>query len=117
LNAAFAAHSKLASASSVLSRKASLAALTPSTLASIPDVSESYALESVLSDSSHNMPPATPGRPGDDVSVGDAVEVPGGMNGTVRFVGSVQGKKGVFAGIELSREFAARGKNNGDVDG
>lgn len=116
LNAAFAAHSKLASAS-VLSRKTSLAALTPSTLASIPDVSESYALESVLSDSSNNMPPATPGRPGDDVTVGDAVEVPGGMNGTVRFVGSVQGKKGVFAGIELSREFAARGKNNGDVDG
>lgn len=66
------------------------------------------------------MIPATPGRPGgssDNVAVGDGVEVPGGLQGTVRFVGSVQGKKGQFVGIELNREFAARGKNNGDVDG
>lgn len=112
LNAAFTAHSRLSAA---LSRKTSLAALTPTTLASIPDVSETYALESVLNDS--NMIPATPGRPGEDVTVGDAVEVPGGLHGTVRFVGSVQGKKGQFVGIELNREFAARGKNNGDVDG
>lgn len=112
LNAAFTAHSRLSAA---LSRKASLAALTPSTLASIPDVSETYGLDSVLSDS--NMIPATPGRPGEDVSVGDNVEVPGGLQGIVRFVGTVQGKKGQFVGIELNREFAARGKNNGDVDG
>jgi dynactin complex subunit len=39
------------------------------------------------------------------------------MYGTVRFIGTVDGKKGVFAGVELSAEFAARGKNNGDVDG
>lgn len=115
LNAAFTAHSRLSAA---LSRKTSLAALTSSTLASIPDVSETYALDSVLSDS--NMIPATPGRPGaasDDVVVGESVEVPGGLQGTVRFVGTVQGKKGQFVGIELHREFAVRGKNNGDVDG
>ncbi|TQV97367.1 hypothetical protein V2A60_000015 [Cordyceps javanica] len=114
LNAAFTAHSRLSAA---LSRKTSLAALTSSTLASIPDVSETYALDSVLSDSS--MIPATPGRPGnaDEVVVGDTVEVPGGLQGTVRFVGSVQGKKGQFVGIELTREFAPRGKNSGDVDG
>jgi len=53
----------------------------------------------------------------EDLAIGDAVEVPGNMFGTVRFVGAVQGKKGVFAGVELNPEFAARGKNNGDVDG
>ncbi|KAF2675294.1 hypothetical protein BT63DRAFT_366463 [Microthyrium microscopicum] len=54
------------------------------------------------------------GRP---IAVGDAVEVPGAMHGVVKFIGSVAGKKGVFAGVELSREFAPRGKNDGDVDG
>lgn len=54
---------------------------------------------------------------GEDVSVGDLVDVPGNMHGTVRFVGSVAGRKGTFAGIELSQEFASRGKNSGDVDG
>lgn len=52
-----------------------------------------------------------------DLSVGDRVEVPGNMMGMVRFIGSVQGKKGIFTGVELLPEFAARGKNNGDVDG
>ncbi|KAF2002845.1 hypothetical protein P154DRAFT_429899 [Amniculicola lignicola CBS 123094] len=57
------------------------------------------------------------GADGQDIGVGDAVDVPGGMHGLVRFIGSVRGKKGVFAGVELSREYAARGKNDGDVDG
>ncbi|SMR54886.1 unnamed protein product [Zymoseptoria tritici ST99CH_3D1] len=52
-----------------------------------------------------------------DLDVGDAVTVPGDMYGTVRFVGSVKGKSGKFVGVELDREFAARGKNDGDVDG
>ncbi|OKL56801.1 hypothetical protein UA08_07770 [Talaromyces atroroseus] len=55
--------------------------------------------------------------PSDDIRVGDQVNVPGGMYGTVRFVGTVNGKPGRFAGIELAAEHAARGKNNGDVDG
>jgi dynactin complex subunit len=63
------------------------------------------------------MPPLTPSRPFDDVTIGDVVDVPGNMLGTVRFIGTVQGKKGTFAGVELHREFASRGKNNGDVDG
>ncbi|KAG6004444.1 hypothetical protein E4U21_001066 [Claviceps maximensis] len=119
LNSLFAAQSKLLLPPS-LSRKTSLVALTSTSLASIPDVSESYALETVLSETSSPVPmtPATPGRPSvDDVFVGDAVDVPGGMSGTVRFVGTVQGKKGTFAGIELDPNFASRGKNNGDVDG
>ncbi|CAI6284207.1 unnamed protein product [Periconia digitata] len=65
--------------------------------------------------------PTTPknsmGADGRDIEVGDPVDVPGGMNGVVKFVGSVRGKPGVFAGVELSREFATRGKNDGDVEG
>jgi dynactin complex subunit len=57
------------------------------------------------------------GGDGRELYVGDTVDVPGGMHGTVKFVGTVRGKKGVFAGVELSKEFAARGKNDGDVDG
>ncbi len=49
--------------------------------------------------------------------MGDTVEVPGGMHGTVKFVGSVDGKKGTFAGVQLAPEYASRGKNSGEVDG
>jgi dynactin complex subunit len=64
------------------------------------------------------MPPFTP-SPGDvdDLEIGDLVDVPGNMHGIVKFIGNVQGKKGVFAGVELDEEFASRGKNSGDVDG
>ncbi|TPR09663.1 hypothetical protein CAN33_0052595 [Aspergillus niger] len=55
--------------------------------------------------------------PLDDVQVGDLVNVPGGMFGTVKYLGSVAGKPGKFAGIELAPEHARRGKNNGDVEG
>ena len=51
------------------------------------------------------------------LEVGDVVEVPGGMTGTVQYIGPVKAKKGIFAGVELSKEFAARGKNDGDVEG
>lgn len=57
------------------------------------------------------------GADGQDIDVGDTVDVPGGMVGVVKFVGSIRGKQGVFAGVELNREYAARGKNNGAVDG
>lgn len=52
-----------------------------------------------------------------DFQVGDTVNVPGDMYGTVRFIGSVRGKQGRFLGVELSEDFAPRGKNSGDVDG
>jgi hypothetical protein len=57
------------------------------------------------------------GGDGQEIEVGDTVDVPGGMHGVVKFIGSVRGKKGVFGGVELSREYAVRGKNDGDVDG
>jgi hypothetical protein len=52
-----------------------------------------------------------------EIAVGHLVDVPGAMHGMVKFIGPVQGKKGVFAGVELSKEYASRGKNDGDVDG
>lgn len=55
--------------------------------------------------------------PLDDVQVGDLVNVPGGMYGTVKYLGGVAGKPGKFAGIELASEHAKRGKNSGDVEG
>ncbi|KAG4439860.1 hypothetical protein IFR05_004636 [Cadophora sp. M221] len=104
-----------------LLRKQSLNALTSTALSSIPDESLGYGLSTVLDDDSvpAKMPPFTPSRAGggEDLEVGDLVDVPGSMYGTVKFVGTVQGKKGTFAGVELSEEFATRGKNNGDVDG
>ncbi|KAI0176290.1 hypothetical protein GGR52DRAFT_579731 [Hypoxylon sp. FL1284] len=119
LNSLYSAHSRLVPSTGPLARKASFAALTPGSLAAIPDDSESYAFNSVLTDSSRKMPPLTPGKgaSADDFSVGDNVEVPGSMTGTVRFVGSVAGRKGTFAGVELHPDFSARGKNSGDVDG
>ncbi|CAK7209868.1 hypothetical protein SBRCBS47491_000586 [Sporothrix bragantina] len=124
----------------LLTRKASLAALTSSSLATIPDDTESYAFDTLNeftfstnnnnNNNNENMAPLTPGRfassmasyagpPTSDepVVAGDPVDVPGGMNGIVRFVGTVAGRKGVFAGVELHPDFAARGKNSGDVDG
>lgn len=101
-----------------LSRKPSFPALTQSSLASIPDDTEAYAASALTEDK--KMPaPLTPGRPGagEGLTIGDAVDVPGNMYGTVRFIGSVAGRKGTFAGVELAPDFAARGKNSGDVDG
>lgn len=105
-----------------LARKSSLNQLTSHSLATIPDASEGYGLSTVLDEDSPTtgkMPPFTPlrGADGDDLEVGDLVDVPGSMHGTVKFIGNVKGKNGTFAGVELSEEFAARGKNNGDVDG
>lgn len=110
-------------ANSLLGRKASLSALTQGSLATIPDASEGYGLSTVLDEDSPTtgrmgLIPHTPSRADHgDIQVGDVVDVPGEMHGTVKFVGSVQGKKGIFAGVELSEEFAPRGKNSGDVDG
>jgi hypothetical protein len=61
--------------------------------------------------------PVTPSAMAGNLEIGDTVNVPGEMYGTVRFVGSVRGKAGRFVGVELDREFAAKGKNDGDVEG
>lgn len=43
--------------------------------------------------------------------------VPGDMHGIVKFIGTVAGKRGTFAGVQLATEYAPRGKNSGEVDG
>ena len=117
------------SARDALARKASFNQLTSNSLAALPDASVAYRLGlglGTVDDDEPSSPPAmepvTPAGPrasGSDgaIDVGDSVDVPGGMHGTVKFIGSVKGKKGVFAGVELSRAFAPRGKNDGDVEG
>jgi adenylate cyclase associated (CAP) protein len=73
-----------------------------------------------LTASQHDSPPSPPkmlGGDGRQIETGDLVDVPGSMHGVVKFIGPVRGKKGIFAGVELSKEYAVRGKNDGDVDG
>jgi len=108
--------------SHTLPRKSSLSALTQHSLSTISDASEGYGLSTVLDEDSPtmgSMPPFSPprGAQREDLEVGDLVNVPGSMHGTVKFIGTIPGKKGTFAGVELSEEFADGGKNNGDVDG
>ncbi len=91
-------------------------------MASIPDASGTYGLSAVLDededeDEDDGKMSYSPSRNGGEVEVGDLVDVPGNMYGSVKFLGGIHGKDGVFAGVELSREFAGRGKNNGDVEG
>ena len=93
----------------MLSRKTSYNQLTQNSLASIPDSSAVYGLRQAGVGGGG-------GRAG-DVEVGDLVNTPGGMYGTVKFIGSVKGKGGVFVGVELEGELAGRGKNDGAVDG
>ena len=118
LNQLYSAHSSRLAPPS-LARKGSVAALTQNSLAAIPDDTEAYALNTVLTNDDKMPAPLTPSKPaaGDDLAVGDNVDVPGNLQGTVRFIGSVPGRKGTFAGVELLPEFSSRGKNSGDVDG
>lgn len=128
LSAANTASSPNLSASFASSQRPSASTRKPSGLSTISDYhSETYDHRSTDNSSS----PMTTSRAlemtnrnisGDDVGnkeldIGDAVDVPGGMHGIVRFIGEVKGKQGIFAGVELNKEWAARGKNNGDVEG
>lgn len=50
--------------------------------------------------------------------VGDNVRIESlGFEGTLRFVGEIDGKEGLFAGVELSGGFVGKGKNDGSVAG
>ena len=86
------------------------------TLSSTPRLRPS--IRNLSANSQPNMTPINNRASGtDDIQVGDAVNVPGGMDGTVKFVGEVKGKAGIFAGVELSRKWASRGKNDGEAEG
>ena len=50
--------------------------------------------------------------------VGENVRIESlGFEGTLRFIGDIDGKPGLWAGVELSGGFAGKGKNNGSVAG
>lgn len=49
--------------------------------------------------------------------IGSEVMLPSGGTAVLRFVGSVDNKTGIFAGVELLGINAGRGKNSGDSDG
>ncbi|KAH9911458.1 uncharacterized protein B0H18DRAFT_1062562 [Fomitopsis serialis] len=57
-------------------------------------------------------------RAGRAFEVGDNVRIESlGFEGTLRFLGEIDGKPGHWAGVELSGGFAGKGKNNGVVSG
>lgn len=50
-------------------------------------------------------------------TVGSVVSLPSGGEALLKYVGSIQGKEGVFCGLELLGGLRSKGKNNGEVDG
>ncbi|KAL7271659.1 hypothetical protein RUND412_005563 [Rhizina undulata] len=102
----------------MLARKASFNQLTQNSLASIPDGSVGYGLSPHLGPTSPSRLRADDSmRSRGDIEVGDMVNVSAGLYGTVKFIGKVKGKAGVFVGVELESELAGKGKNDGAVDG
>jgi CAP-Gly domain-containing linker protein 1 len=50
--------------------------------------------------------------------VGDNVRIESlGFEGTLRYIGEIEGKAGLWAGVELSGGFSGKGKNDGTVGG
>ena len=57
-------------------------------------------------------------RAGRSFDVGDNVRIESlGFEGTLKFLGEIEGKSGLFAGVELGPGFAGKGKNDGSVNG
>jgi CAP-Gly domain-containing linker protein 1 len=57
-------------------------------------------------------------RTGRTFEVGDNVRIESlGYEGTLKYMGAIDGKSGLWAGVELSGGFAGKGKNNGTVNG
>lgn len=53
-----------------------------------------------------------------DFDVGDNVRIESlGFEGVLKYLGEIDGKSGMWAGVELSGGFAGKGKNNGSVAG
>lgn len=57
-------------------------------------------------------------RVGHKFDVGDNVRIESlGFEGILKYIGEIDGKSGLWAGVELSEGFAGKGKNNGSVNG
>lgn len=55
---------------------------------------------------------------GRSFEVGDNVRIESlGFEGTLRYLGEIDGKTGQWAGVELCGGFAGKGKNDGSVSG
>jgi dynactin complex subunit len=55
------------------------------------------------------------GRP---FETGDNIRIESlGFEGTLRYLGEIDGKTGQWAGVELGGGFAGKGKNDGSVNG
>lgn len=68
-----------------------------------------------------SQPPKTPRSLASAASVrlniGDKVTLPEGQTGILRYVGTIEGKSGEFAGVELIGDHVSMGRHNGDHDG
>jgi CAP-Gly domain-containing linker protein 1 len=59
-----------------------------------------------------------PSRNGRAFDIGDNVRIESlGFEGTLKFLGEIDGKAGIWAGVQLSGGFAGKGKNDGTVNG
>jgi len=57
-------------------------------------------------------------RAGKTFEMGDNVRIESlGFEGVLRYFGAIDGKPGLWAGVELSKGFAGKGKNDGSVGG
>ena len=57
-------------------------------------------------------------RAGRSFDIGDNVRIESlGFEGTLKFLGEIEGKAGLFAGVELGGGFTGKGKNDGSVNG
>lgn len=62
--------------------------------------------------------PRSVSRAGRTFEVGDNVRIESlGYEGTLRYIGEIDGKPGLWAGVELSGGFVGKGKNDGSVNG
>jgi CAP-Gly domain-containing linker protein 1 len=65
-----------------------------------------------------DVPGRSSSRTGRTFEVGDNVRIESlGYEGTLKYMGAIDGKSGLWAGVELSGGFAGKGKNNGTVNG
>jgi hypothetical protein len=98
------------------SRKPSYNQLNADSLAQLPDSTGTYGLSTTMKRAGFTDTRSA-SRQGGEIDIGDKVDAPGGLYGTVRFIGPVRGKPGVFVGVELDKELAGKGKNDGSVEG
>ncbi|KZT11066.1 uncharacterized protein LAESUDRAFT_693618 [Laetiporus sulphureus 93-53] len=100
----------------------------PSSVASSTSAVSSAPLRATISSSrtTTHRPPSrqsdviarSASRTGRPFEVGDNVRIESlGFEGTLRYLGEIDGKPGHWAGVELNGAFVGKGKNNGTVSG